>query len=712
MEVVKLLHKGRNEILNIINRDGEMMQYFTDLRRAPRMCPLIDASYEKVPLGKGVQGEVFALTDSQGESKEYVVKVADSGLYKLVSTPYSGPTTTLKKIAKKVELSRKIDRSAFLAINGGLNKKIEEGSIYIDVFPRYESGYNSDGLKCKIQHSVSVHKFFWDVEENPGNSEPVVYKRVYVDEYFTYPKGSYLCSLVTQPEYVILLLCADLYNSGRCMNFIDVFGFSTCPVLKKEPHVGSSDHRLKDYIFMQRIDGDLEGLAKSNLTDTQRGIIGDSIIGQILFSVAIMNRLLGVYHHDLHMKNIFLVKSWKHASLDERGISNKVKYVSYHVDGTKVYIPFAGYVVKIGDYGFATKFSNPVIGSKEHTIQSKYEMIPRWRDDAYDTMYSSLVIYILFGKYSKICCRVMIRILFDNSDVILGEFKDDVTKMRDLIEKRLADGYWYDMNYNRPTLRPNPVRPWLLLTDPLVMGEYLQVPPPARTRGGIPVFGKLEGWFEGYHDYNPENDSKSATDNLISREKRSVIPRGAVTQTRERELVLKWMHDTLKESMSDELAFLYFLKAVNIYDRYTYLEKDPVTKDQRYTKDNVILELSLRNTKYESLLDDMSKPEERKNVRKMMRKIESVLGYETDPVTIYDFTKEFSRSIKVSKSFFGFVENTALNLINNPQVLYSRRPSFFALSFFYLTPKYRDTALKFMSELGYSPADFSAVKEK
>jgi hypothetical protein len=107
----------------------------------------------------------------------------------------------------------------------------------------------------------------------------------------------------------------------------------------------------------------------------------------------------------------------------------------------------------------------------------------------------------------------------------------------------------------------------------------------------------------------------------------------------------------------------------------------------------------------------MSTAEKRKDIRHMIRKIEETLGYETNPVTIYSFVKELSKSQKVSKGFFKFVKTSTFDLIINPRVLYSKPPSFFALSFFYFTPKYRETALKFMNDMHYNVSDFDFVKK-
>lgn len=546
----------RKEVLEILDSGREIMSYFLGMEKD---CPLINASIS-TRLGKGAQGGVYTLSyaqskkskkgakrskktskaneDTPKDSTDYVVKVSKSELFdaknvKVDELISSG--TTVATVAEKLKAIRGVPEAITITANGGDPKAVIT-THYVSVYPSMVNRYDpNDGYVCKTKQPQTV-----DIYTIDGGDD----ERVPFGEEYVYPKGSYICNAVTQPEYVIGLLCGNLKDTGKCVNFLSTFGFGMCST----SHVGKKEKGIavRDYTFMEKITGsigDLEDLPSKHPKHVYQGIY-DSLFIQGLFAISIMNRELGVYHYDLHMGNAFYSYSEKN--------ENKYTHLKYTVDGKDLYVPYYGYTLKVGDFGYAVKFSEPIVGSVEHTIDNKFGYaVPGWREDSYDMLLFTIMFVSLFGDHSKCAVRALIRILTtfegDDGKEITTPFAkilknksvaNDPEKLNKLVniervlkackgdkgvtaDKDLMEGlkryYQYLATAEiptdfRPSFAEHPLRPWELLLDEEIVGDLSQ--PHLSAHGGAKdrkVFrgGELSGWFEKYNDYYAEVDPMS-----------------------------------------------------------------------------------------------------------------------------------------------------------------------------------------------------------
>lgn len=511
-EYIRTVVNGRNEVLEILNTGEEITKFF--LGKAGEGCPLIDASISTL-LGEGAQGAVYAISSAPGTANdvsEYVVKVSETHLFAL-DLVFPGTTapeqlgiftisshTTVGELADILLRVRGVPKTVTITANGG-DPSIKVGYVnqgkYYSVYPSVLSHYNpGSGYLCKTSRASVVGKY---VYKNG--------KKDYTDDVFVYPKGSYLCSDPGQSEYVIGVLCGSLKASGKCVNFIDTFGFGMC---SKDIHQSVA---LRNYVFMERIEGEIDDIMMKVSDASTLEKIYDSLFLQGLFAISIMNRELGVYHYDLHPGNLFYTKA-------NESVTKKYTHLKYVVDGKNVYVPFYGYTLKIGDFGFATKFSEPIVGAVSHTSENEFSSVPAWRDDSYDVLYFTIAFADHLGKYSRCALRALIRILgakvADKEGLKKLEAYVNINGMynacsgrqyKGVIDKKLLTEL--TKNYrcvkkapNRPTLIGQPIRPWQLLLDSKVAGKH-RVPSGSKSLKG----GVLDSYFDKYSNLSDEKDA-------------------------------------------------------------------------------------------------------------------------------------------------------------------------------------------------------------
>jgi serine/threonine protein kinase len=228
------------------------------------------------------------------------------------------------------------------------------------------------------------------------------------------PKGSFICKDSSLSEYLINIFISNLYSQQLCKNFVFTFAHVMC----KDKH----------YMFMERIDGDLDGII--NKIRNPHDI--DSIISQILFALYTMD-IYSINHNDLHLKNVFisyfdtLNKTNKSEKTDKVNIAYKIS-INEPDDKTNYFLlKDSPFMVKIGDFGISCKYNtrfdsfhsdkspststngNDSIFDKvmvlndyvvmqkmnpAHSWNSKY-MVPNFYSHNYD------LIYFIFCMYSR-----------------------------------------------------------------------------------------------------------------------------------------------------------------------------------------------------------------------------------------------------------------------------------------------------------------------
>ncbi len=379
-ESVAFKFNGRDETLRIVNTGGELVEYLTNNQEA---CPLLgkEIKFVKV-LGKGNAGApAWLISVPGGGSKEYVAKVFE--FYIELPTILKGGT--LGEIAGFYQERSSIPSKTLIAMNGGdPNVYLPKGSIV---------SVPVTAIACKTAKDVVYKRF-------DGKGDTLV------------PKNSYLCQNELYSEYVIGLLCGNLYRD-QCINFIDMFGFSTCPKSKypDQPTEGEKISLLpQQYIFMDRISGTVHKIFQNEDNDFMKMILHngkyhyacDILFIQILAAIACYQNKYKISHNDLHADNIFLEEITNQTEYKGRNLFLSATLQYNLIQNKKtIYIPNIRYIVKIGDFGQSMKYSHPMIGNKT-IMTTGYNQnkgagppIPNWYSPAYDVAYMTNVLYTL-----------------------------------------------------------------------------------------------------------------------------------------------------------------------------------------------------------------------------------------------------------------------------------------------------------------------------
>lgn len=467
-----------DEVLHIIERGDELVNYFTSEGTVSR-CPLIENNLkDSVFIAEGKQGEVSTFSFGiSGDTNEYVVKktlnreytIERVGLEDFEHYSSSDDTMTLNQIGKRmnVDFFGGMSLSMFFAINGGdasTRVNVLEDTVKILTKKR-------DSGKCLTKKSFGVDKWWADRftvvprEGDPSKVDHIPHK-VETREMFLYPEGSYMCGTETYTEYVIGLMCAKLKTSGKCANFIEVFGFSMCA----DSDVEKTE--VYDYTFMERVRGSVaKGYtslrAESNTPEFAEDLV-DSIVIQTYFALSCMQRILGIQHNDLHNDNVMFQDLDQSESVMFNGEDlTKAKWFSYTIDEVSVYFKNCGPLIKIADFGFAMKYSEPFVGQRS-IANGRYAQIPAWRDDYYDLMFSLGDMFGTFGALSPMLYRLY-ALVFDPYDT--------VTSYSDARRIQMSLLQLYFQGLGRPSFTGVQRHPWEYLTDPYVMGKHLTPPP-------------------------------------------------------------------------------------------------------------------------------------------------------------------------------------------------------------------------------------------
>lgn len=445
MTEVNFKFQGREEVFKIINTGRELVSYLSTQNSE---CPLIGAEIEFVKeLGRGNYGSAFLIKIEGMGHKEYVAKkiISRAEKAKLENFKIDKPST-LKEISE-LQLFDSYSIPSFIYINGGdPNRLVElDEEIY---FPSFAP-------LCLTPKSVTVKKFSEDGET-------------------TMPKGSYLCPEEIFSEYVIGMMCGDLHRSGISVNFFDVFGFATCP------DIGEGRPEIEQYVFMEKIDGTsrkireclFDKINEQNKEDSILHTITNVLFIQIIHAVAVFQEKYQIVHGDLHDDNIF-VEFIKPESLYKNQKIYEADWFHYQIDNTDLYLPWIPLLVKIGDFGFSVKYSDPIVGNRE-VIENGYgELVPNWFSSCYDVLFISQIFH-----------------MYSSSDFVKQVFMKVMKTDNENVLKSKVETLFDDMM--RPSMKfvsecDKYISPRKILTDKKLMKDFAIRPP----NGKIMTLGKI-----------------------------------------------------------------------------------------------------------------------------------------------------------------------------------------------------------------------------
>jgi serine/threonine protein kinase len=167
-------------------------------------------------------------------------------------------------------------------------------------------------------------------------------------------------------EFLIMKFVDFQVQRGICAHFLSIGNIYT---------QYDSKHATVSYT-MERAEKTLEYI--KSLPDN----LVDNYAVQILFAVCVLN-MFEISHNDLHVENMFLQKACN-VEYNGKKLSECTHYRYILKDGTFITIPATKYIIKIGDFGHACKFSPPEIYNN-YVMEDGLEFeLPTWYDVRYD----------------------------------------------------------------------------------------------------------------------------------------------------------------------------------------------------------------------------------------------------------------------------------------------------------------------------------------
>lgn len=381
---------GRDEALKIYNTGGSIVKF---LGLQNEICPLLGSKIKFVKkLGQGNFGTVFLLEIEGMNDKEYVAKEMDGAtldeisVMSILGIPQKKGVKPPNKVAsfdvllKKLgEMYPNIPSWVFTAFNEDRDYAYNE-SIKFPYGRKFRPCLTTESTKYETFYSAGTVQHHLD------------------RSYIIVPKGSLLCDSNEYSEYIISLMCGEMYRKKISINFIDTFGFATCPKEKV----------IKNYVFMERINSTLRDVftrlnkLSKEVPAVRINMVVDNLLFQTLFGVACLQSQ-GIVHGDLHADNIFIENITAHSQYANQQILENM-YFHYRVDGVDLYLPYIPYIVKIGDFGLSVKYTGRIIGDKQ-VLEDGYDQedgkgpwLPNWFSASYDALFITRWFFTIYPE--------------------------------------------------------------------------------------------------------------------------------------------------------------------------------------------------------------------------------------------------------------------------------------------------------------------------
>ena len=406
--VQKIFYNNKETTLKLYNTGGEIVSYLAN--ENTDVCPLINENSIQVlsKLNEGAYGAVFMIK-IPGRSGDYVIKKSKNVP---IEKKYIIGSTTLENIADIWEEKDNISAKVTISFNGGDKTK---------VFNNGDAVYYADFARiCKYNGPIN----------NIFTGKPI-----------DLSPEDYICKKDVYSEYLISLLVGNMYEQGECINFIDTFAFATCKVDDPET--------LAQYTFMQKIDGNIfeytEVGSQYNIASAKNKedrlkaeikyaslrkmfIKDDEVLGIILQVICSINKFHSkkISHNDLHGKNIFIEKITEDMVYEGKQIASD-PYIYYEINGHIIKAPRQRYLIKIGDWGLACKYSSPQVLNYNIMSGKMSIKIPNFFIPAYDLMYCFRFLLMLFPT-NEVCLKIL-----DFTNLAVTDFKD----YRPIVEKMM-----------------------------------------------------------------------------------------------------------------------------------------------------------------------------------------------------------------------------------------------------------------------------------
>jgi serine/threonine protein kinase len=354
---VKDIFKDNEKILEMVTK-GEEISKIVSLES--NKCSFLNQDIilqEK--LGEGEYGKVYKIQIDGMGPKQYVIKESKKSL-KSYYIPEESLEKDLQRLGITLEDLKKYQKNDEFEVE-------TSSPLSPTKAPKKRFAIRSPILQT-VTHSPKKFPAF----------PPFPNKEI------TIPAGSYICENEAVSEFLIGALLGELYRTGRCIHFFDVYTMFSCIT---DPNV--ENKKMSQYVIMDKIDGDmskyigcfsLDGYLKTlkgknriirtKMFEEERDKIIDSLYIQTLFAMAAYQQeKYKVSHNDLHVGNVFVELIREDTEFNHQKLKN-AEWFQYDLDvgwfnTTSIYIPATPIIVKIGDFGLSIKYSSPIIANYE-----------------------------------------------------------------------------------------------------------------------------------------------------------------------------------------------------------------------------------------------------------------------------------------------------------------------------------------------------------
>ena len=369
-DVSKDILEGGKGVIPVLNTGGAIISL---LGTESKLCPALqDGNIQMRFFAAGREGAVADITFVGMGTKRYVVKVSKI----LKEANIVTANMDLQAIARFYYLNYEVSPRILIEMNGGNPNRVYRTGEKV-MLPLF-------GIECKLRNDL------------------IVFSTADKQRRFVFPAGSYLCTKTTYSEYLISLLVGEIYRAGTSINFLDTFNFATCAeyppparvlnafkkmAAKEDEELESYDRLGAQYTFIEKIDGVLGDLLKAVDPNYIPGLVV-----QMLHAIATYESQYELVHGDLHMGNVFYLQV-KPDTMWNGQLVSQAQYFLYKVGDTNLYIPASPYIVKIGDWGRAVKYSKPIVGDLYAVVNGYDEgkgtpLLPNFYNETYDMLFS------------------------------------------------------------------------------------------------------------------------------------------------------------------------------------------------------------------------------------------------------------------------------------------------------------------------------------
>jgi len=335
--------KRRN---NVIKKGNKTLELFEENKRIvpfiKATTDLCDEIFSKTKIGSGSQGKIYKIK-FRNDRKIYIMKKTHLTLFNIGEQDVIQLKKYISKFTKDVS---KLKMKKFINLIMDfydLNDRISWRKILkFNHLTKYE-----------IPSYDLLDEFFLPIEDiDCLITKPKTYDyNLDFEGTIEAKKGDYVCFSNVFVETLISLIMSKLVRDEICYHYIVFYASILC------------DDSFE--FFIEKMDSSLTDLIFNSDVEINE-IFDISNLFSVIISIYIMTDKFNICHNDLAFRNILVKK-------------NKLSFdkITYIIDDIIFEFPFPKYLYKISDFGYAQKFSHPMILDIE-TLTGQGYIVPNF----------------------------------------------------------------------------------------------------------------------------------------------------------------------------------------------------------------------------------------------------------------------------------------------------------------------------------------------